>query len=355
MIKKTESEIMATWKSEYNNVPIVSVRCMTYNHEKYIENALDSFLMQETNFPFEIIVHDDCSKDRTAEIIEEYAKCYPNIIRAMYENENQYSKPGGSLLVSAMVKQACRGKYIAICEGDDYWLVTDKLQKQYDLLKNNPKIAVCVCKTYIDVGDSCQSTIENYIPPQSFDIGFDNIINGDELAKYVFGDISYPFHTSSYFFKKEFDLFEDMEGLRGLTEGDEILLRKAIAFGGVYYINEVMSCYRWLAAGGWTAAYFKKTCEEQYNHAKNQAKANNLFDKITDYKYHELIRKKNFKMLMQWIFLTDTTTVARDINEIVGKDIVHKCEKKERIAYVFGSKYPKISKVLYKIYNKIRG
>jgi len=142
MLTIAENEIIKNWNS--HDIPLVSIKCLTYNHEKYISQALDGFLMQKTDFPFEIVVHDDASTDKTAEIIREYEKKYPNIIKPIYELENQYSKPGIS--INDIILPYLRGKYIAICEGDDYWIDENKLQMQVDFLENNPEYGMCYTK-----------------------------------------------------------------------------------------------------------------------------------------------------------------------------------------------------------------
>lgn len=116
---------------------MVSVLCITYNHAKFIREALDGFVMQRTNFPFEVIIHDDCSTDGTDEIVREYAAKYPHLLRPLYETENQYSKKLGSITMRFCLPLA-RGKYIAFCEGDDYWTDPLKLQKQVDFLESHP-------------------------------------------------------------------------------------------------------------------------------------------------------------------------------------------------------------------------
>ena len=141
MIDRTEEEIMREWGVDNSDNPLVSVRCITYNHENYIAQALDGFLMQKTNFPFEVIVHDDASTDRTADIVREYEKKYPKIIKAIYQTENQYSKQDGS--IGRIMDAACKGKYIALCEGDDYWIDENKLQMQVDFLEKNPECGMC--------------------------------------------------------------------------------------------------------------------------------------------------------------------------------------------------------------------
>lgn len=116
---------------------LVSIQCITYNHESYIRHCLDGFVMQKTNFRFEVIVHDDASTDNTVEIIRQYVEKYPDIIKPIYEKENQYSKIGFDGIFRIMNEHS-KGKYIAICEGDDCWTDPYKLQKQVDFLESHP-------------------------------------------------------------------------------------------------------------------------------------------------------------------------------------------------------------------------
>jgi glycosyltransferase involved in cell wall biosynthesis len=120
----------------------VSILCPAYNHSIYIRDAIDSFLSQKTNFDYEIVINDDCSTDDTRTIIEEYAQKYPDIIVPIYQKENQYSK-GTGIIKDILIPKA-RGKYIAICEGDDYWIDENKLQLQYDYLESHDECSFCV-------------------------------------------------------------------------------------------------------------------------------------------------------------------------------------------------------------------
>lgn len=160
-----------------NNLPLVSISCITYNHASYIKECIDGFLMQKTNFNFEVLIHDDHSTDGTEEIIKEYAKQYPDIIKPLFEKENQYSlgKPIGSAVWNL---PRARGKSVAMCEGDDYWIEPYKLQKQVDFLESHPDYGMCYTKVkrynqqnkkYIDVWGGANETmdkllIENTIP-----------------------------------------------------------------------------------------------------------------------------------------------------------------------------------------------
>ena len=114
---------------------LVSICCLAFNHEPYIRKCIEGFLMQKTCFSFEVLIHDDASTDKTAEIIREYEAKYPKIVKSIYQSENQYSK---GIKVSQIYQfPRAKGKYIAICEGDDYWTDPLKLQKQVDFLEKN--------------------------------------------------------------------------------------------------------------------------------------------------------------------------------------------------------------------------
>lgn len=143
---RTQDEIMSSWKGDIRE-PLVTVRCMTYNHEPYIEDAIKGFLIQETNFPFQVLIHDDASTDNTAAIVKKYEKEYPLIIKGWYQQKNTYRLPQEK-------KKALRkpfydmfiAKYQALCEGDDYWIDPGKLQMQVDFLEQNQDYGMCYTK-----------------------------------------------------------------------------------------------------------------------------------------------------------------------------------------------------------------
>lgn len=120
---------------------MVSIRCITYNHAPYIRRCLDGFVMQKTNFRFQAVVHDDASTDGTTDIVREYAEKYPDIIIPMYEEENRWSKHDGTLM--SIMLPYMKGKYWIECEGDDFWTDPYKLQKQVDIMEENPNLSLC--------------------------------------------------------------------------------------------------------------------------------------------------------------------------------------------------------------------
>ncbi len=148
--------------------PLVSICSITYNHAPYIRQCLDGFLMQQCNFDYEIIINDDCSTDGTTDIIREYASKYPGIIKPIYHEENEYSKGVRGMFATYVFPKA-QGKYIALCEGDDYWTDPLKLQKQVDFLESHPDYSMCC------------SDVNQYL--QKFDITqFCSLSSGNEIT-----------------------------------------------------------------------------------------------------------------------------------------------------------------------------
>ena len=126
--------------------PMVSICCLAYNQKKYIKKTIDSFLSQKTSFDFEIIIHDDASSDGTQDIIRKYVEKYPDKIIPIFQKQNQYSK-GVENSITFCYPQA-RGKYIALCEGDDYWCDDYKLEKQVTIFESNPECTFIFSLTF---------------------------------------------------------------------------------------------------------------------------------------------------------------------------------------------------------------
>jgi len=234
MLNKTEQEIIKNWKGNLSN-PKVSICCITFMHENYILQALDSFLMQETSFPFEIIVRDDGSSDKTAEIIRQYQKKYSKIIKPILEPENTYSK--GIRATPAVFKKAI-GEYIALCEGDDYWTDKDKLQIQVNFLDNN--------KEY---NGSFHDSLNMYDDESKNDlrIGNRDIDEDVDTASLIYEN---NIATASLIFRN--NLGELPKYYQETKKGDYAVAIRVSEFGKLKYIPKIMSVYRIHEGGIWS-------------------------------------------------------------------------------------------------------
>jgi len=175
------------------DTPLVSICTITYNHAPFIRQCMDGVLMQKTSFPIEHLIHDDASPDGTANIVREYEARYPDVIKAIYQTENQFSK--GTPMLSKYLFPKVRGKYIALCDGDDYWTDPLKLQKQVDFLESHPDYALCGGKyrTMI-MGENKINEYERK--------GIDKYPNGKTVTFHDFFD-SYLFFTLTVCFRSE--------------------------------------------------------------------------------------------------------------------------------------------------------
>ena len=211
-----------------NDVPLVSIICTTYNHENFIAQALEGFVMQKTNFPYEIIVHDDASTDRTADIVRDYETKYPELFVTIYQKENQFSKREKSIWADITFPLA-RGKYIALCEGDDYWTDPYKLQKQVEFLEGNSDLVIC---THVvkEIDNN-----ENFIRLLTPEILKD---------KYTYRDIniSITLWTNSVLFRNILTCIPSW--ITKLPAGDFPLWLLLTKYGNIGYVDEQMSVYR---------------------------------------------------------------------------------------------------------------
>lgn len=263
----------------------VSICCIAYNHEKYIKEALEGFLMQKTNFKFEIIIHDDASTDNTAHIIKEYEEKYPNIIKGIYQTENQYQKMGHSLSVPLYKK--AKGKYIAICEGDDYWIDKNKLQKQVDYLEAHPDCAMCFHNAWVLNEKTAKR--RKFVPYNHRSKTYqrkDNTYTAGDMI--LIGFIP----TASIIFKNIGT--EKMEKMyKDAIAGDVILRTIPTSYGYAYYMEDIMSVYRTGNDTSVMATWRKENKDVKKNVMRNE-KFISLYDKLdqeTEFKYHNEFEK----------------------------------------------------------------
>jgi glycosyltransferase involved in cell wall biosynthesis len=218
--------------------PLVSICCLCYNHEPYIRECLEGFMMQKTNFAFEVLIHDDASTDKSAKIIREYEVKYPDIIKPIYQIENQYSKGVG--VTRGFQFPRAKGKYIAMCEGDDYWTDPYKLQKQVDFLEANEEYSFC----FHDALIFNQKTAESICR-----IGGRKIDEAVDLKSVI---IENNFPTASLVFRNIIDWSNIPEWFRKTAKGDYGLVVLLAEKGIGKYIPDVMSVYRLHVGGVWS-------------------------------------------------------------------------------------------------------
>jgi len=250
VVLPSENEITDRWKSED---VIVSVLCTTFNHEQYIEDAIIGFLMQITDFAFEVILHDDASTDGTTEVIKKYHTLYPKIIKPIYQEENQYSKGGFKPIPYA--SQFAQGQYIALCEGDDYWCDDDKLQLQFEAMSlyENLNLSFHACE-YIYEGRA-KKIMNSY--SSGFKVfSFLEVVQG--------GGAFIP--TASIMVKKE--VFNYLiPWIKVAPVGDLYIQMVGSIDGGALFIPKLKSGYTVLGEGSWTKEAYsisKSKIEEIY-------------------------------------------------------------------------------------------
>lgn len=228
MLKFLEKSVPITsqqWGEDI--VPLVSIDCTTYNHENFIRDAIEGFLMQKTTFPVEILIHDDASTDKTASIVREYEEKYPHLIKPIYQTENQYSKRDGT--IGRIQRGRARGKYIALCEGDDYWTDPLKLQKQVEFLEGNEEYSMCFHNALVDYEDKSKNRF------------FNKIRRSKEISlKMIIGEWIIP--TASIVFRHE--MIEMPDWASKIYSGDMTLALMAAKNGKLFYFNDNMSVYR---------------------------------------------------------------------------------------------------------------
>lgn len=223
--------------------PLVSVWMIAYNHEPFIRQAIEGVLMQKTDFDFELVIGEDCSADRTREICFEYQKRFPEKIRVLWAQENVFKKGGNGNRTRAR----CRGEFIALCEGDDYWTDRDKLQKQVDVLRRHPEVTFC-CHHFVAL---TENGLEDWTKERLEEL----FAAGKSRSGFVFGRTEYLFpsllsQTAAVMYRKSaFDW--QMVVKIGMCY-DWILAYVLLSKGPGYYINETMSVYRQQNGGAWS-------------------------------------------------------------------------------------------------------
>lgn len=220
-----------------NSDIMVSICCVAYNHEQYIKDALDGFLAQKVDFKYEIIIHDDASTDSTASIIRDYEKRYPDIVKGIYQEENQFSQ--GIKPLQAFVFPKAQGKYIALCDGDDYWCDSEKLRKQIDFLEKHEDYSACVHDRFV-VDCITQKRIIKRVKRHDCDLSFADICGWRDT---LFNSVSLVARRKYISYPKDFDM---------KTLGDYPRALWLRINGKIRFLKDQMAVYRANVSGSWS-------------------------------------------------------------------------------------------------------
>jgi len=271
--------------------PLVSVSLVAFNAEAYIRDAIEGCLMQEVDFPYEIIIHDDASTDATPDIIKAYAEKHPDKIVPILQTENQFSQ--GIEIIAENIIPTARGKYIAFLEADDYWTDPQKLNLQVNFLETHPEVSMCFTATkHVYASGSKQPQLKRYRNNDSLVAKEDVILKGGRLLdmasamarRSVFQDL-----PDWYYQKQIWDVTVPLLSLM---------------HGKIQYLNKITTVYRVNVPGSWTqhnASYFER---RKLNLIKT-VRFNDGFDKETDYQYHKLINQKNNLLIVEILLLSN--------------------------------------------------
>lgn len=259
---------------------MVSVIMIAYNHERYIRQAIDSVLNQKTNFKIEILIHDDASTDRTSMIIKEYEEKYPEIIKAVYEKENQWQKDSRHFS-KIIFGQKMNGRYWAQCECDDYWIDENKLQKQIDFMEAHQEYSMCMSNALMLNMVTGEMKPINPFPKEG-------TYSQEEQIKAGLGS-NFP-SAASFVFRTE--LFWDMpDFFRESSTGDYSLRQYYADRGSVYYFGESMSVYRVAVPH----SYMSRIKEDTIFYNNYTVETINFFEKFNDYtgrRFNHILEKK---------------------------------------------------------------
>lgn len=321
--------------------PKVTVRTLAYNHARYIRECIEGVLMQETSFPYEYIIAEDCSTDNTREIVLEYAEKYPDVIRVITSDENV----GGTENVYRADHRA-RGEYIAICEGDDYWADPKKLEKQIALMEQFPGCHISFHPVLVEwVGSDLEKQVYKRHKNKNHLFPVETIIaKGGEFCP-----------TVSLVFKRESrEILWDW--LAELPAVDYFTQISAAMNGGALYIDEPMAVYRSGVAGSWSKDHeeFLRMCE----HSLRMMKAIRRFDRQTGFKFHRSFKKRENHILKKYslfkVYNHDSETVDKALaltEKHVNGTLKLKCKLYLFLSFIY---YKLKFKEVFRIKNQLK-
>ena len=300
----------------------VSIICNTFNHAKYIGEAIKGFVCQRTNFNFEVCIHDDASSDGTALIIQKYEKLYPDLIHDIYQNENQYSQ-GQS--VNAINTARANGEYIAFCEGDDYWIDPYKLQKQIDLFEKYPDCALVVHGSLI-VNVRNTFAKRKWLFTQSV-----RKLNVEEILESR-GIVA---AHNTYMYRNTENLFPDF--FKNLGVWDTTRCIYFALNNSVYYIPEVLSVYRVGVKGSWNDRV-RLDQSKLVNHYHKEVCFYKELNQYTHQKYDKVIQK----LIHQLEYKIAICEKRYDDIRLEFKDILNQLSFYQKVSFIIQKWFPNL-------------
>lgn len=286
----------------------VSIFCTVYNHEKYLRKCLDGFVSQKTDFKYEVIVHDDASTDLSPKIIEEYYKKYPDIFVPVIQKQNQCSQK--IAIADDILFPLSKGKYIALCEGDDYWCNKYKLQKQYEYMENHSECLCCL-----------HNTINHDVSGKKKDRLFNNWkdIHKMNESEIFFG---WNVHTSSYFIRREY--MQKPEFGKHFWSGDYVMLTWIFTKGSIVCLPQVMSVYNARIPSGITMQNLNSSLNKLAERTSARIEyLQNLRKNIPDSKYTNIINQRIQEDSFEVLRLQKMNQILLSTNK---KDAISACK-----------------------------
>lgn len=306
----------------------LTVIVMTYNHKDYIEKAIDSILAQNTNIDYDILIHDDLSDDGTYEILLKKQKQFPNKIRIIRQDTRKFLIDGFNMMIYKYVVPHIESKYVAYCDGDDYWCDDNKLQKQFDFMKNHDDYSMCFHNAYQLKKDGDMSS--KWFMDEEGDVDMPFIID-DKPGIHI--------ATSSIFLKSE--VFKDFSDWRKSYPVEDIpMYMTAALYGKIHRFKDIMCVYRQFASGSWSSQNIDNR-KRNIRHLEDMKTSIVSFDKQTNNKYHDLVIKQIESFEFRIALINDD---FKTIYDKKYRRFIQRMSKKERLALIVKYRLPRIYK-----------
>lgn len=296
----------------------VSVICLAYNHENYIRKMLDGIVHQQADFLYELLIHDDASTDKTAEIIREYQQKYPSIVKPIYQEVNQYSQR--IPIIKTFLLPLAKGQYVAFCEGDDYWCDNHKLQAQVDYMETHCEHPFCT--HYVSCVNRDGSPLDRAFPSYKLTM---NEITLHDLMNEEFRKEKWFLHINSYLIRTEIyrNYMNDKPDFAKsfYRIGDLPLTLYLLSLGNGGFLHRSMSCYRMLSGG----VMSKLTENKDFAVKVAEGKAEGLqkFNEYTGFAYQREL---------------DHAICAEEVRICFLKRDYKSLRKRKYFSYIFGTK-----------------